>query len=226
MTPSEPTLPPTFDDVVRLFPLGEYVAFPRNVMPLHVFESRYREMFEDAIRGDQLIAMATLLPGHSHDYYTRPPIASTVCIGKIEAHERTDQGTYIFLLAGVARARVEHEIEPVRSFRRGKVTLIEETSLDSEPDFESVSAVLLSLVRESLPAAKKLLDELDQGRISIAGLTDILAFHLPLQTDRKLELLAESNAVARARQLIEWWPSEHREPRDPPRHSRPDFSDN
>jgi Lon protease-like protein len=218
-------LPPDFDHVVRLFPLGEYVAFPHNVMPLHIFESRYREMFEDAIQGDQLIAMATLLPGHSHDYYTRPPIAPTVCIGQILTHEKTEEGTYTFLLAGVARARVEHEIEPVRSFRRGKVTVIEETG-HSEPDPQAIATRLVSLVKDTLPSAEKLLDEVDRGRISIAGLTDVLAFHLPLPTVQKLELLAEANGVARVRRLVEQWPLEQREPNDPPRRFRADFSDN
>ena len=49
---------------VRVFPLPGTVFFPRNVLPLHIFESRYREMFEHAIEDDQLIAMATLLPGY------------------------------------------------------------------------------------------------------------------------------------------------------------------
>ena len=98
--------------------------FPSNVLPLHIFESRYKEMFEDALRGDQLVAMATLMPGFEHDYYSRPPVCPAICIGRVIAHERTPQGTYNLMLAGLERAKIEHEIEPVRSFRRGKVTVI------------------------------------------------------------------------------------------------------
>ena len=56
-------LPPSFGSNTRLFPLSDLVMFPSNLLPLHIFESRYREMLEDAMQGDQLISMATLLPG-------------------------------------------------------------------------------------------------------------------------------------------------------------------
>ena len=52
-------LPPDFGGEVRLFPLPNLVMFPSNVLPLHIFESRYREMLEDAVQSDQLITMAT-----------------------------------------------------------------------------------------------------------------------------------------------------------------------
>ena len=54
MTDATFDLPDDFDEQVRLFPLPDFVAFPSNVLPLHLFESRYREMLEDAIQGDQL----------------------------------------------------------------------------------------------------------------------------------------------------------------------------
>ena len=56
-------LPPSFDGEVRLFPLSNLVMFPNSLLPLHIFESRYREMLEDAVQDDQLMTMATLMPG-------------------------------------------------------------------------------------------------------------------------------------------------------------------
>ena len=64
-------LPYGFSGEVRLFPLPDLVMYPSNVLPLHIFESRYREMLEDAIRGDELITIATLTPGYERDYYSR-----------------------------------------------------------------------------------------------------------------------------------------------------------
>ena len=64
-------LPTDFDGQARLFPLSDLVMFPNNLLPLHIFESRYCEMLEDATRSDQLIAMATLLPGFEDEYYVR-----------------------------------------------------------------------------------------------------------------------------------------------------------
>ena len=73
---------PDFCGEVRRFPLSKIVMFPSNVLPLHIFESRYKEMLEDALRGDQLVAMATSMPGFEHDYHSRPPVCPSICIGR------------------------------------------------------------------------------------------------------------------------------------------------
>ena len=120
MSPKLFQMPPDFSGSVRLFPLPDLVLFPRNIQPLHIFEERYCEMLEDALQGDQLITMATLLPGYKADYYSRPSVAETVCIGRVAAHERNEKGTYNLLLMGVGRARIEEEVTPVLRFSRSQ----------------------------------------------------------------------------------------------------------
>lgn len=222
-------LPPDFNNIVRLFPLGELVAFPWNVLPLHIFESRYREMFEDAIDGDQLIAMATLVPGHGEDYFTRPPVHSHVCIGRIMGHETTAKGTYEFLLMGVARARIEQEVEPVRSFREAHVTVVDDIC-DATPDAqEHMLSELTTVLKERFPTAGPLLDVVESGDFSLPALTDFLAFQLPLATGDKLELLEQPDVMRRSRRLLQH--CQRPEPGDQQqgygRHgSAPDFSNN
>ncbi|MEM8678914.1 MAG: LON peptidase substrate-binding domain-containing protein [Planctomycetota bacterium] len=214
MNTPHPDLHPGFDHTVRLFPLPDHVAFPRIAMPLHIFESRYLEMFEDAIAGDGLLALATLLPGHSYDYYSRAPIAPTVCIGRIQEQQKTDQGTYLFTFAGIARAEVDHEIEPVRSFRRAKVALLDETR-GRPKDAKQIEVALVSLIKESLEDAEPLVEAVSRGQLSLPALTDFLGFYLPLSLTQKLELLSETDGYSRARKLMEHWPTEPREPTDP-----------
>ena len=96
----------TFSGVVRLFPLPNLVLYPHVMQPLHVFEDRYREMLEDALATDQLIAMAVLRPGWETDYDSRPPISEFACLGKVVAHHRLEDGRYNLLLLGVQRVRI------------------------------------------------------------------------------------------------------------------------
>jgi Lon protease-like protein len=56
-------LPDNFSGVVRLFPLPNLVMFPHALLPLHIYEPRYRRMLEDALADDQLLAMSLLQPG-------------------------------------------------------------------------------------------------------------------------------------------------------------------
>src|SRR5687767_7158030 len=94
---------------VPLFPLPSVVLFPRAVLPLHIFEDRYRAMTADALAGDKVVAMALLKAGWEKSYYGRPAIEPVVCVGKILSHEKLPDGKYNFLLQGVQRARVIRE---------------------------------------------------------------------------------------------------------------------
>jgi len=96
---------------VPLFPLPGVVLFPRAVLPLHIFEDRYRAMTADALASDKIIAMALLKPGWEKSYYGRPTIEPVVCVGRILSHEKLPDGKYNFLLQGVQRARVIRENE-------------------------------------------------------------------------------------------------------------------
>ena len=211
-----------FSGEVRLFPLSDLVLFPGVVLPLHIFESRYQEMLQDAVDDDQLIAMATLLPGHEHDYYSRPPVAPIVCIGQVTAHERTESGTYNLVLVGVQPAEILHEIEPVRAFRRASVEVLR-TASDASSD-KMVDEDLAALVQQRIPAAEKLVRMYREGRLDTTKMVDVLAFHLPLPTDLKLQLLAESRTEVRVEMLVAALP--HMATAAAPPAPPSDFSDN
>src|SRR5438046_5951139 len=85
---------------VPLFPLPNVVLFPRAVLPLHIFEERYKAMTRHALEGDRRVAMALLRPGWEKSYYSRPAIEPVVCVGTILTHERLADGKYNFLLQG------------------------------------------------------------------------------------------------------------------------------
>lgn len=196
------SLPPDFNGVVRLFPLPDLVMFPGNALPLHIFESRYVEMLEDALQHDQLITMATLLPGHDHDYHSRPPIAPVVCISEVTTHRRTDEGTYNLMIVGLQRARVANEVEPVRSFRRASVELFDDQLELSETESVELCNELAKQVVQKLPGGKELAKALRDGELELARLTDILSHVLPLSMEVKLQLLGEPNVARRAELLI------------------------
>ena len=195
-------LPNDFSGEVRLFPLPNVVVFPHSLNPLRVFESRYREMFEDAIGDDRLIAMATLLPGHEADYYGRPPIAPTVCIGHIVKHQRNDDGTYDFVLVGLQRARIEHEITPVRSYRRAVVQLLQEPAVADDEGVKCLGRTLVAKAAALIPDFEQVLEPLEAGEISLATITDAVGHNVRLELPAKLRLLEENDPQVRAELLI------------------------
>src|SRR5688500_2238689 len=134
--------------VVPLFPLPSVVLFPRAVLPLHIFEDRYRVMTADALDGDRLIAMALLRPGWEKSYYARPAIEPVVCVGRIVSHEKLSDGKYNFLLEGLARARVVRELPVEVEYRVAELTRIEQVPA-SEAELAPVRTRLLELFTSS-----------------------------------------------------------------------------
>jgi Lon protease-like protein len=196
----------SFCGVARLFPLPNLVLYPHVMQPLHIFEERYREMLEDALADDRLIAMALLEPGYEHDYDSRPPIAPHACLGKVVAQRRLDDGRYNLLLLGVERVRIVRELAPTRSFRQAKVELVEDRFDFASPKAaEKLQRQLVEAFRKHLPCACQVpeqLEELLSRDLSLGLLTDLAAYALPLNLPVKQQLLAESRVSIRARTLL------------------------
>src|SRR5262245_40628404 len=96
-------------DSIPLFPLPNVVLFPRAVLPLHIFEERYKAMTADALAGERMIAMALLCRGWEKTYYDRPEIEPLVCERKILTPGRLPAGKANFLFERQMRAPVQQE---------------------------------------------------------------------------------------------------------------------
>lgn len=112
-----------FRGLLRLFPLPDVVFFPNSLLPLHIFEPRYREMARDALSGDRLIGMALLKPGWQDTYEGSPPIFKTVCMGEIIHAEKLPDGRYNLVLHGHCRAKIVRELPTDKPYRTAEIEL-------------------------------------------------------------------------------------------------------
>jgi Lon protease-like protein len=92
--------------LVPVFPLPDVVFFPRTILPLHVFETRYRAMVKDALAADRVFAVALLQPGWERDYRRSPAFHAIATIGRMEDVETTHDGRYLLRLVGLGRVRL------------------------------------------------------------------------------------------------------------------------
>lgn len=190
-------------DAVPLFPLPGIVLLPRAVLPLHIFEFRYRQMTAHALQRDGRIAMALLRPGWEKDYHGRPAIEPAVCVGRIVSHEKLEDGKYNFLLQGELRAVVTHEYFD-RPFRYARLTPIVEPQV-MEIDLSAERQRLTELFHTPPLAATPLAGQMRKflsGPVSTSDAADITAFHFLEQVDLKQELLAEADPRRRVRRVI------------------------
>jgi ATP-dependent Lon protease len=195
-----------FSGTARLFPLPNLVLFPHVMQPLHVFEPRYREMLEDALAGDRLIAMAMLAPGWESDYEGRPPIYPMACLGRVAVSNKLEGGSYNLLLVGLRRVRLVRELPPERSFRRAVVEVCEDRyAPEQAPAIASLQRDLRDAflaVLPDLPQAQDQLDQLLARDISLGTLTDIIGYMLDIGLDDKERLLEEVDVLRRAEMLL------------------------
>lgn len=185
---------------VPLFPLPNVVLLPRAVLPLHIFEERYRRMTADVLEGDRRIAMALLRPGWHANYHARPEIEPVVCVGQILSHERLSDGRYNFLLQGVCRARILREVES-RPYRRADLEVIRRANayeIDLDP-FRAKLAELFARPHVAATAPGRQACKLLASPACTADIVDVLAFQWIEDVRARQDLLSEPDAIAVAR---------------------------
>jgi ATP-dependent Lon protease len=204
-------LPADFEGQVRLFPLPNLVLFPHVLQPLHIHESRYCEMLEDALADDQLIGMALLEPGWEYDYAGRPPVAGMICVGKVVSHAREGQDRHNILLLGVRRARIQRELPAQRSFRQAVIRYAQDEGYDDASGQQrQLKRRLVECFRGLLPKTRAVREQCDQllsSQVSLGVLTDIVAFTVNLDVQMKQLLLEETDADQRAATLLDHLPA-------------------
>lgn len=185
---------------VPLFPLPGVVLFPHAILPLHIFEQRYREMTADAIAGDKLVAMALLKDGWEKDYYSRPAIEPVVCVGRIVSHEQLSDGKYNFLLEGIRRARIVEESKH-HSYRTARLLAMEElpaSDAELQPTRERLDR-LFARPPFSLTGPGRQFRKLVKTPLRTNDLIDLASFTFLDCPKLKQSLLAEVDVGLRAK---------------------------
>jgi len=95
--------------VLPIFPLPDVTFFPHTLLPLHVFEARYRAMMMDTLARDRRLAVVKLRPGYEAAYAGKPAVHPVAGAGEIVSWERLASGRYNILLKGECRIRIESE---------------------------------------------------------------------------------------------------------------------
>ncbi len=119
--------------IVPIFPLPNAVLFPRTLMPLRIFEERYRAMTREALASGGQIVLVLLREGWEPNYENNPPVHEIACLGKIETYEKLEDGKYDIVLAGVHRVRLIREIEH-SPYRMAEVEILEDVAFDDSSE--------------------------------------------------------------------------------------------
>lgn len=129
----------TFDELpttLPIFPLINAVFLPSGYLPLNIFEPRYLNMVQDAMRSDQLIGMI-----QPRDKSEQPSFYDIGCAGRVIRYEETDDGCIQILLAGLCRFGITNELATTRGYRLVQPdwsTFVDDFETPAQPDTQSL----------------------------------------------------------------------------------------
>ena len=91
-------------NTIPVFPLSNFIIFPKTTVPLNIFEPRYIDMINDSMKSNKLIGM--IQPKNSN-YQIKPDLHEVGCLGKITSFRETEDGRFLIELKGLIRFKKE-----------------------------------------------------------------------------------------------------------------------
>ena len=132
-------------DDIPIFPLSNFILFPKTTVPLNIFEPRYLSMIDDVMKENRIIGMTQ--PQNSNKKI--PLLYKVGCAGKITSFNETGDGRYLILLSGISRFKIIEELESPKLYRSCKVNY-DDFSLDLKEENENIGFADLKLILKNL----------------------------------------------------------------------------
>jgi Lon protease-like protein len=187
---------------IRIFPLSEVVLFPDTMLPLHIFEPRYRKMLADSLDADRLIGMVLV---RNPDATPLPSVYEVGCAGSIVEHKAFADGRALVVLKGTVKFRIRREVDAGEPYR-----VVEAQALyEGPPPMDKVRGwrdELHECVRNLVRAASGEEDSVERlfEKIDLLTMTNSLSSSLPLDVLEKQSLLECPTMEDRERRLAEF----------------------
>jgi len=187
-----------------IFPLPNCVLLPGGLLPLHVFEPRYRELTRDCLAGSHLMGIARLRPGYETAYYGKPPVYERFGVGQIICSEELPDGRFALLLRGVARVELARELPAQRNYRVVEATRLVDQACDPMDalDHHNQLIHLCDRLAEVIEQGGAQLRDLARAFDSPGACADAVAAALIMDADERQELLEACDPMVRLQRTL------------------------
>tara|TARA_A100001011_G_C14037693_1_gene726422 strand:+ start:169 stop:813 length:645 start_codon:yes stop_codon:yes gene_type:complete len=186
---------------IPIFPLSNFIIFPKTSVPLNIFEPRYINMIDDAMKGNRMIGM---IQPKSFNKKT-PDLYKIGCVGKITSFNETEDGRYLIVLAGVSRFKITEELKTQKLYRLCKVDF-KDFSYDLEEKDEEIKFSDLEFIFKNLKSLfikqGYIIDWKELEKKSLNQTINALAMASPFSLEEK-QILLETNDLSERKQKLE-----------------------
>tara|TARA_B100000579_G_scaffold193537_1_gene158164 strand:- start:7494 stop:8114 length:621 start_codon:yes stop_codon:yes gene_type:complete len=184
-----------FPDHIPVFPLSGVIYFPKTNLPLNIFEKRYLDLVNDAIKKDKLMGMIQSKKSGDEVY-------KIGCLGKISDYQKSDDGRILINLNGLTRFEVLEEKTNTKLYREFKVNY-KKFILDLKPIKEEINIKpLMDKIKIFFKKSGLLLNWKEFEKLDVVQKINTLSMIAPITNGEKQKLLESVSSQEKIKVLI------------------------
>ena len=193
-----------FPKIIPIFPLSNFIIFPKTSVPLNIFEPRYIDMINDSMKSNKFIGM--IQPKNSNNNQSEPILHDIGCLGKITSFKETEDGRYLIELKGLIRFKIQQEIKNSKTYREYEID-IKNFNHDLEEKKENLKFSDLEMIFKDLKSLFEargfIINWKELEKQSLDETINALAMASPFTLEEKQVLLEAKNLTARKSRIAE-----------------------
>ena len=193
-----------FPKIIPIFPLSNFIIFPKTSVPLNIFEPRYIDMINDSMKSNKFIGM--IQPKNSNNNQSEPILHDIGCLGKITSFKETEDGRYLIELKGLIRFKILQEIKNSKTYREYEID-IKNFNHDLEEKNENLKFSDLEMIFKDLKSLFEargfIINWKELEKQSLDETINALAMASPFTLEEKQVLLEAKNLNTRKNRIAE-----------------------
>ena len=193
-----------FPKIIPVFPLSNFIIFPKTTVPLNIFEPRYIDMINDCVKSNKFIGM--IQPKKMNDKGIPPVLYEIGCLGKITSFKEIDDGRYLIELKGIIRFNLVQEIQSNKRYREYEVDF-NNFSADLDEKKEKIKFSDLELIFKDLKSLFEkrgfIINWKELEKQSLDETINALSMASPFSLEEKQVLLEAKNLSVRKNKIAE-----------------------
>jgi len=190
---------------IPVFPLSNFIIFPKTTIPLNIFETRYIEMINDSMSSNKLIGMIQPLSQNSVNQEDIN-LHQVGCLGKIVSFKETEDNRYLIELKGLIRFQIMNEIKSKKKYREYEVNF-KRFNHDLDDKKEKLEFSDLELIFKDLKILFEkrgfIINWKELEKQSLDEIINALAMASPFSLEEKQVLLEAENLNIRKNKIAE-----------------------
>ena len=189
---------------IPVFPINNFIIFPKTTVPLNIFEPRYIEMIDESMKSNKLIGM--IQPRNSINNQSKPILHDIGCLGKITSFKEIEDKRYMIELKGLIRFKIIKEIETLKKYREYEIDF-QNFNHDLEEEKEELKFSDLELIFKDLKSLFErrgfIINWKELEKQSLDEIINALAMASPFSLEEKQILLEAKNLSVRKNKIAE-----------------------